>query len=607
MDPEVKEAANIELKVDSDTSIANEVALISESVLNERYEIQEKIGSGGMSTVYLGRHKALNKSVAIKKMKSNWSDNELDGKRFEQEAQSLSVLNHSNIVVVHDYGLAPDRSPFMVMEYLRGRTLADVIECGDRPSDDKCIDIFMQLCDALEHAHNRGIYHRDIKPSNIMLVPQDSGKDQVKLLDFGIATVMQQNKLNRQQLTQTGHLVGSPPYMSPEQCTGHKVDGRSDIYSLGCVMYELVTGSPAVTGDNALETIFKHINEGPKRIETLSVNPHLSEVIMRALERDPARRFQSASELRDALGQIKDGLKPKLPNLPKAASGASSGLPMKSSWHFPVAFLICAVIFAVGAIGWQQFGANLIMANKQSAFVLPPFSKESAKIRQDMEADDMVQMLSRSNVDYRNVDLHGISMKNCWFLDCRFESCDFSNAVLRSTETPVGFERCDFHGANFANARIYTGIDYSRFEEANLAGAKIDGQSLHDDDFSDAILNDASINVEMDAMNAVFRRAQMKRAQLTGEFPFSDFSGADLSDAKLRGGSFFNAKFKNANLTNADFSNADLSGADFTGANVTGAKFDGARGPAIGLPDDLLSDSFNPKVVRPTSKPPAKK
>jgi len=278
--------------------------------LANTYEFIEAVGSGGMSVIYKARHRALNRFVAIKMLHGHMlTDNVI--MRFQQEAKASSLLVHPNTVAVHDFGITESGQPYMVMDFIEGETLANVIQRqGALPVED-CIKIISQVCDAVEHAHENGILHRDLKPSNIMLIKMEGTPGIVKIVDFGIAKIMDASGSSGQNLTRTGELFGSPLYMSPEQCAGAKeLDRRSDIYSLGCVMYECLTGTVPHRGETLVGTIVKHMNEQPIPISEMQpdtkVPSALEDIVDKALEKNPDKRFQTMEELKKALWQVRD-------------------------------------------------------------------------------------------------------------------------------------------------------------------------------------------------------------------------------------------------------------------------------------------------------------
>ncbi len=269
-------------------------------ILNERYEVVSLIGEGGMSLVYKANHRLLGKAVALKIISPS---SRLDGetiRRFQQEAKASTALSHQNIVAVREFGQDDEGRPYLAMDLIEGSSLFDVIAAEGKLSSDRAIAIASQICAALDHAHEHGVVHRDIKPSNIILSKDRSGKEEVKILDFGIAKVLTPDGGN---LTQTGEVFGSPNYMSPEQCRGERVDVRTDIYSLACVLYEMLHGTPPFVAASALEVLRMHIYIVP----TPKQSNQLDNIILKALEKLPADRYASAQELQSDLASFSAG------------------------------------------------------------------------------------------------------------------------------------------------------------------------------------------------------------------------------------------------------------------------------------------------------------
>jgi tetratricopeptide (TPR) repeat protein/tRNA A-37 threonylcarbamoyl transferase component Bud32 len=276
-------------------------------VIANRYLIVDLLGCGGMGMVYKATHQLMKRTVAIKILHQHLGSDIITVKRFQQEAQAVSSLNHPNIIAVHDFGVC-DAGPYLCMDYLNGVNLADVIAKEGFIAADRCLNIFTQACDALAHAHSKGIIHRDLKPSNIMLIETENEPDFVKLVDFGIAKILPQEGEQLQKLTQTGEVFGSPVYMSPEQVMGQAMDARSDIYSLGCLMYEALVGRPPLLGDNMLETMYKHLHDTPQPLKIGKTNAikveRLEAVVSTALLKEPSQRYQSMDEIRQDLQLI---------------------------------------------------------------------------------------------------------------------------------------------------------------------------------------------------------------------------------------------------------------------------------------------------------------
>lgn len=265
----------------------------------EEIELEEKIGSGAFSTVYKGRQKLLDRTVAVKVLSQQHLSEEAAIARFQQEAKLTSALSHPNIIKVMSFGVSAKGEPYLVMEYASGITLTEFMKDGEHRSLKFFSDIFLPLLSALNYAHGQGVVHRDIKPSNIILTGTEEGTCTPKLVDFGIAKVF--SDLGSDQLrTKTGILLGTPTYMSPEQCAGQKIDGRSDIYSLACVMYEYLTGQAPFRADSQLELMRMHTQDSPGSVSNFSqraaIGKELAQTILTALSKDPASRPASAAE-----------------------------------------------------------------------------------------------------------------------------------------------------------------------------------------------------------------------------------------------------------------------------------------------------------------------
>jgi serine/threonine protein kinase len=274
------------------------------AILGGRYEIHSHIGQGGMSTVYKAKDSQTGNLVAVKVL---FFERVLDARavaRFQQEVQAAAKLDHPCLAKVYDSGLADSGQPYLVMELVEGRTLAArIAEEGQLPIDET-VKIFIQVCDGLAHAHKNKVLHRDLKPSNIMLTTGEDGSLSVKILDFGIAK-MEESAGQSLHITQTGEVLGSPFYMSPEQARGSQVDQRSDLYSLGCALYETLTGGPPHIGQSAISTLLRREIDKPLAMSEASLGRHfpkqLEQIVVKLLKHDPNERYQSALEVKNAL------------------------------------------------------------------------------------------------------------------------------------------------------------------------------------------------------------------------------------------------------------------------------------------------------------------
>lgn len=261
--------------------------------INDRYEIVKSIGEGGMANVYLANDKILDRKVAIKVLRGDLSADEKFVRRFQREALSVSNLSHPNIVEVYDVG-EEDGQYYIVMEYIEGKTLKQLLNKRESLTLTEVIDIMTQLTDGIAHAHESYIIHRDIKPQNIMI--EDDGK--IKITDFGIAMA-----LNATQITQTNSVMGSVHYLPPEQASGKGATIKGDIYSLGILMYELLTGTVPFKGDNAVEIALKHMKDKipSVRKQNPAIPQSVENIILKAAAKNPRNRYETAREMHEDL------------------------------------------------------------------------------------------------------------------------------------------------------------------------------------------------------------------------------------------------------------------------------------------------------------------
>ncbi|HEV7559753.1 MAG TPA: serine/threonine-protein kinase [Kofleriaceae bacterium] len=272
-------------------------------VFDERYEVRSVLGHGGMGTVYRGWQRSVDREVAIKVIHPKLAGDRVAVKRFLREARLSSRLNQPNIINVYDFGQTDDSVLFIVMELLRGHTLVHDVEAGDPLPLKRVITIGLQLCDALEAAHNQNIIHRDLKPGNIVILDEPPGRDLVKVLDFGLAKSLL-NDTSR--VTHTSSMLGTPLYMPPEQVEGRDTDTRSDLYALGCILHHMATGTPPYVREHVGAVLRAHVHE-PVPALPPTLPPPLAEAIHRLLQKEPEQRLQTAGAVRAALQTVADG------------------------------------------------------------------------------------------------------------------------------------------------------------------------------------------------------------------------------------------------------------------------------------------------------------
>lgn len=349
------------------------------TVLADSYEFISVSGWGGMSVIYKARQRETGRIVAIKMLHSLLaSDKAL--RRFEQEAKAITSLRHQNIIKVYDFGVSEHGQPYMVMEFIEGRTLADSIKESGSLSLEASLPRFIQLCDALDHAHAVGVLHRDLKPSNIMISNLAGAFEDAKIVDFGIAKMLDKDGSDRDvgHLTRTGELFGSPLYMSPEQCRGKPVDGRTDIYSMGCVMYETLTGHPPFSGETIVETLMMQVNNDPKPLSEVSNEKRFSreieEVIAKALSKSPDDRYQNMREMVLALMSIQPNKQDDSQSIPTPKS--RKGITVPKFVHVGTAAFILFIV--VIGTWWQGKSIQLATNTKDN-------ENEQSRLRNELQ------------------------------------------------------------------------------------------------------------------------------------------------------------------------------------------------------------------------------
>jgi len=270
------------------------------AVLDGRYRLDKLIGEGGMGDVYCATHVHIDTEVAVKLLKPEFVANQTAIKRFQLEAKAAGRIHHPNAVRVTDFGVTPERIVYLVMELVRGQSLRSLMRKEGKFDYLRAINIVRQICGAVDAAHRSGVIHRDLKPDNI-LIERVQETERVKVLDFGIAK-LKETKTDS-FLTQAGTIIGTPQYMSPEQCHGKSLGPGSDIYSVGILLYEMLTGEVPFDGDSTLQVVYRQLHEQPRPLRELSPNvpPLPAQVVMRALEKEPEKRQSSAIQLSDEL------------------------------------------------------------------------------------------------------------------------------------------------------------------------------------------------------------------------------------------------------------------------------------------------------------------
>ena len=362
-------------------------------LLGGRYELDGIVGRGGMAEVFRARDIRLDRIVAVKTLRDDLARDQTFQARFRREAQSAASLNHPSIVAVYDTGedmMGPTPVPYIVMEYVDGRTLRDLLRDDRRLLPERAAEITDGVLRALDYSHRNGIVHRDIKPGNVML----TRSGEVKVMDFGIARAVSDAQAT---MTQTAQVIGTAQYLSPEQARGERVDARSDLYSAGCLMYELLTGRPPFTGDSPVAIAYQHVREDPippSRVDS-EVPRWADAIVLKAMAKDPAHRYQSAGEMRSDIQRALSGapVAAQLPGDAYAAgtrrmgsatqlAGPTSAIPpydygpddrppgppgsQRRAWPWVVLTVIVLLLIAAGVYGFRYIsgtGGNIAVPN----------------------------------------------------------------------------------------------------------------------------------------------------------------------------------------------------------------------------------------------------
>ncbi|MGW1063869.1 Stk1 family PASTA domain-containing Ser/Thr kinase [Streptomyces aureus] len=327
--------------------------------LGGRYELGHVLGRGGMAEVYLAHDTRLGRTVAVKTLRADLARDPSFQARFRREAQSAASLNHPAIVAVYDTGedyIDNTSIPYIVMEYVDGSTLRELLHSGRRLLPERSMEMTIGILQALEYSHRAGIVHRDIKPANVML----TRNGQVKVMDFGIARAMGDSGMT---MTQTAAVIGTAQYLSPEQAKGEQVDARSDLYSTGCLLYELLTVRPPFVGDSPVAVAYQHVREDPQPPSVFDpeITPEMDAIVLRALVKDPDYRYQSADEMRADIEACLDGQ-------PVAASAAMGSV-------------------GYGGYGDDQPTTALRSADAQATSMLPPMNPDDGGYGYDDRPD----------------------------------------------------------------------------------------------------------------------------------------------------------------------------------------------------------------------------
>ena len=618
---------NVDLRLESESirltesATPSEVVCVDQELFQERtissdkgilYKLLSPIGAGGMGVVYRAKIEGQDGSFAVKIVNPQLINDATALKRFQQEVKAASELTHANLAAVYDYG-RDDSAPFLVMHYVDGISLQTLLKKENSFQSGRALEIFVQVAEALEHAHSKGVLHRDVKPSNIIITKpaKENNLDSVKLIDFGIAKILSTPVKHENSLTQTAQIVGTPSYMSPEQAQGLKLDERSDVYSFGCLMYEVVSGKRAFEGNNPIHIIFKQVNEPPPELNfrepSSKLNNGLKTVVLGALQKNPKLRYQCMKELKNDLERLRSS---------RSAIGPASLRKRKTGTQALVAAATCA-------IGFLTFQAYSILVAQQTVeadrspfrrpfcsgfspsqlpIVYAPVPDETRLTSQaeggivikDKE-DKILYQSSLSNYSEALADAarRQISLRNANFQKVAFKVAQLENLDLQG----ANFKLCSFRGVTFT----HTNLSSARFEDCSFIHFSMIDCIAKSSIFSMSMLEAVEMrdcDLERAAFDSLWTDGYVGRA---GSSPFglkitsSNLNGASILTSKLQSSTFdgkmTNVRF-NSSLDGGSISSDDMSGSDFTGSTFSNkVSLFATRSDSVSLKDVQLYNS----------------
>jgi serine/threonine protein kinase/uncharacterized protein YjbI with pentapeptide repeats len=590
-----------------------------ETLVKDDFQVLSRLGQGCVTDTYLVRNKSLKRKFVLKLLVASYNKNPRTSKRFRIATTKAVQLSHPNIVSVYEADQAKDGSSYAVSEYIESATLADVIKREGFLDTHEVVETMMQACEALQYAHENKIIHRGIKPSNIFLVDRKPDKFSVKVSDFGTTVALPH--AGRETHVQATHVreFGDPRYMSPEQCVGERLSPASDIYSLGCVMYEALCGKTPFASKNPMTIAVKQMTEEARpissRFKDLDIPEDLEAIVMRALIKDPRKRYQTPAEMMKDLQRF---TKHKPVTKPTEAyfatrnmlSSTIGWLSQKSEsgniQAVAAALMVVAIVLGLVAV-WFLYGVNLSdpttgpIPVSQNAAPLPApgpawanqIASEAAKIASRIGSSLTPSIVTLK--DTRGRVLYSNTAPNV------------RTAVEEAIREHVDLAGVDLRGENLGLLTLkeqnFTGADFS---QAFMSGCSLAGATLNHANLAGAVLNGAILS-DASAPGACFAGCQLRGANMKG----ANLEGSDFTLSRVSGTNFSEASLSKTNFSLADIQTSDFLGADLTEANVTGARFvgcefnDAIKGGRRGGETISLIQSSPPAVVvtDPVSKP----
>jgi serine/threonine protein kinase len=589
---ESKESTASIAALESDHDDENESGVTGETIIKDDLQVISRLGQGCVTHAYLVRNKVLKQKFVLKVLNDSYNKNPRTSKRFRLAASKAAQLNHPNIVTVYETDQNKDGTSYVVSEYVDASTLADVIKREGFLDTHEVVEVMTQACEALQFAHENKIIHRGIKPSNIFLVNRKHGKYSAKVSDFGTTVALPHAGRETQFRPSNISEFGDPRYMSPEQCMGERLSPASDVYSLGCTMYEALCGKTPFASKNPMTTAVKQMSEDVRpmsmRFKDLDIPEGLEAIVMRALMKDPRKRYQSAADMMLDLQRFN-----KQKPTGKAGDAVGKTFTKAINWfkvrldireHRSAAALATVALALVMVCLWLMYNVSLnhttVAGNatqsldswpdtyesnasndKNSSWIGPSRNVTPKRIALKNIAGRVLYSSTAPNVRFaveealqRHVNLSGIDLRG-------------ENLAALTTKD------ADFSNADFSNAIMYGSL----LEGAQLNHARFDGVALNGADLSKA----SGVKVSFGDSKLMFTR--FKGANLPGaEFYGSHILGADFSDANLS-----DCVFSSADVRNANFSSAYLTDTVFVKTQLVNCNFDGVTKNGLSMAEEI--------------------
>lgn len=488
-------------------------------IVSDRYRIHSLIGRGGMGSVYKIEQVLLGKTLALKILNtSRLSD--LSVRRFHHEARAAFAIDHPNLITVHDFGLLEDKIPYLIMDYIEGESLAQRIKDNAMLDLKEALPLFLRICFGLGYAHEKGVVHRDIKPSNIMLVELRGELNDgfVKIVDFGLAKFTQKEGDNIQSLTRTGEVFGSPLYMSPEQCSGNSVDERSDIYSLGCVFFETLTGTPPFIGQTALATMMLHLGQQAPSLKEASMGkdfpPVIERIVAKMLSKKPEERYQTLVQVAGELAILERHLNDPDHSVINLAAAPKAKSTQTSHNHFQVSLkklvAIIGITAALSATVSSQVTRIVLTKNepvkKENPIPVkdstPYISVNRKTIRPEISKEAVLLALSRHQSD-------GI---------CRLKLIDINDFAFEKILNSPWIGNLDLLGSGVNNSRLAELSRLPKLFQITVSHTNLDNTGAKGLSHCQNLVDVSAgwSNITADAVDSFSRLPKLRHLELSG-------------------------------------------------------------------------------------------